>query len=495
MNLRFLPIHQAAFSVSLALLIPGTSHGAEPAPPPPVDPEIPATALPSDGKPLPDFEDAEEQLLARLLEAERSYEEAVLLFRSDQPANARAAMTRAFTVVAEALEEEDLATELRADFMSMLEKVRTWEGGEPGSERPASLDVPPDELKQAPVPSIPAPPRGERHAIPIDPEDPLAKKFIHLYTKNRKSSVEEALARSGRYREMMVSALRTANLPEELFYLVMTESEYKQKALSRSGAAGLWQFMPYTARNYGLEVSYWVDERYHPEKATQAAIRYLSDLYRWFGDWHLALAAYNRGENGIGRDLKFSRSTDFDTLSKRGALPKQTSNYVPKFMACVRIGEDPEGHGLEPVYETALEFDVVKLERDLDLGIAAKCAGTTEENIRDLNPHIRAWCTPKNRKDFPLRIPKGSKDRFLQALAEVKDWNPGPQLIKYKIRSGDYLGKIARRYQTSVKSIARLNAIRNPRLIRPGMVLKIKPGKAFYTKGSNSRKSSRKQKR
>lgn len=428
------------------------------------------------------YDDPEVRLLELLHEAETAYEQALAKFREGQPRNGRAHLKQAFATLVSVLDEDELPTELKDDFLSMIEKVRTWQGTEEQAEAPSELDIPAEELRATPAPDLPKPRAPRKHVIKIDPDNDITKKFIHLYTARRKRGAERALARSGRYRRMMVSELRRAGLPEELFYLVMAESEYKPKALSRSGAAGLWQFMPFTGRSYGLEVSYWIDERYHPEKATKAAIRYLKDLRRWFGDWHLALAAYNRGENGIGRDLKFSRSTDFSTLSKRGALPRQTHNYVPKFMACVLIGENLGRYGLRPEYEKPEPYDVVKIERALDLGIAAECAGTTAEVIRRLNPHIRAWCTPKNRKEFPLRIPKGAKASFLAALAKVKDWNPGPKMVKYKVRRGDYLGKIARRYRTSVKSIARLNNIRNPRRIRPGMVLKIKPGKAFYRK-------------
>lgn len=440
-----------------------------------------AVVEPASPAPAPDG-DPDVRLLLELKEAEAHYKKGVRLFRKGQTLNGRANLKKAFAILIASLEEETLPTELMDDFLSMLEKVRTWEAGEDKLESPSDLDIPEEELKAAAPGGIPPPGRREKHAVPIDPDNPITQKFIKIYTGRRRAGAEKALARSGRYREMIHEALDKAGMPRELFWLVMAESEYKLWAVSRSGAAGIWQFMPFTGRRYGLEVSYWIDERFHPEKATHAAIRYLSDLYEWFGDWHLAMAAYNRGEGGIGRDLQFSRSTDFSLLSARGALPRQTHNYVPKIMACALIGENPERYGLRPEYEDPEPYDVVKLDRDLDLGIAAKAAGTTKETIRRLNPHIRAWCTPKNRPGFELRIPRGTKERFTAALAKVKDWNPGPQIVRYKVRRGDILGRIARKYRTTVRSIARLNNIRNPRLIRPGKVLKIRPGKAFYRK-------------
>ena len=289
---------------------------------------------------------------------------------------------------------------------------------------------------------------------------------------------------------MILAELKKKGLPPELFYLVMVESEYKLDAVSPSGAAGLWQFMPGTARKYGLEVSYWVDERYDPVKSTRAAVQYLSDLYQWFGDWELALAAYNRGEGGIGRDLQFSRSTDFGSLAGRNALPQETHHYVPKFMACVMIGRNPGKYGLRPKYETPEAFDEVSLPRDLDLGVAAKCAGTTEGVLRRLNPELRSWCTPKDRPAFALRLPAGTKDAFSAELAKVTDWNPGPTMVRYRVKRGDSLGRIAKTYHTTVKAILETNKLRSARRITPGITLLIKPGRSSAAKPKR-RKASR----
>jgi LysM repeat protein len=425
--------------------------------------------------------DIDTKLLGKLKVAEESYEKGISHFRTGNARKARTALKKAFAILTDSLEEDRLSAALQSDFLSMLEKVRTWETGDTRTEYPSELEASEEELKTVHPISIPA--ASKKHDLKIDPDNEITQKYLHIYTKKRPESVEQALARSGRYKNFIAGELAKAGLPHELFYLVMTESEYKLNAVSRSGAAGLWQFMPGTARHYGMEVSYWIDERFHPEKATKAAIRHLKDLHDWFGDWHLALAAYNRGLNGIGRDLQFSRAADFGGLANRKAIPQETHNYVPKFMACVLLGEDPKNYGLNPKYEDPDEFDTVKLDKDLDLEIAAKAAGTDKETIRRLNPHIRAWCTPKNRPGFGFRIPKGTTQVFWKELKKIKNWNPGPQIVKYKIRSGDYLGKIARSHRTTVKSIAALNNIKDPRLIRPGVVLKIRPGKGFYQSG------------
>ncbi len=421
---------------------------------------------------------APEQELDAPGRAQGLYDEgAAALERGDVPLG-RELVGRSFAALAASVEDARLAADLRADVAAIADKIRGWDSSPAGTEEPGELDVSAEVLAAEP----PAPVHNgaaASSAIELDPDNELTRKYIHLYTEKRKRGVEEALARSGRYRELIGRELAKAGLPPELFYLVMTESEYKLFARSHAGAAGLWQFMPFTARKYGLEVSFWVDERYDPEKATQAAIRYLSDLHRWFGDWHLAMAAYNRGENGLGRDLAATRSMDFATTSRRGAMPLETRNYVPKFMACAFIGMNPGKYGLDPRYEEPLAYDEVALERDLSLEVAAKAAGVELEAIQRLNPQVRGWATPPKRPGFRFRVPKGSKEGFLARLAEVAVWNPGPSLVRYTVRRGDVLGKIASRHRTTVKAISALNDIRNPRLLRPGMVLKLKPGRGY----------------
>ncbi|MDE2290864.1 MAG: transglycosylase SLT domain-containing protein [Elusimicrobia bacterium] len=427
-----------------------------------------------------DWSDADLGVMDALKRAEDEYGQALADFKAGDDERARAHVRSAFSELAETVAEDGLAEGLRPDFLSIAEKVRAFDGTDDPVDTPTDLDADPAQLASVSTASVPSVDGHKNGAIEIDPDNETVKRFLALYTEKpaRRKAVEEALSRSELYKPMMTAALRKARLPEELFWLVMAESEFKAKAVSRASAAGLWQFMPGTARHYGLEVSYWVDERFDPQKSTLAAVRYLRDLKDWFGTWPLALAAYNRGEGGVGRDLQFTRSTDFSQLAGRGALPAETQSYVPKFMACVLLGEHPERYGLHPAPAAPDPYDVARVDRDLDLGVAAKAAGTDEDTIKRLNPELRAWCTPKGRS-FDLRIPKGTHDRFLAALAKVRDWNPGPQLVLHKVRRGEYLGRIAKKYHTTVRVILRHNNIRNPRRLRPGMVLRIPPGRGF----------------
>ncbi|MDE2491010.1 MAG: transglycosylase SLT domain-containing protein, partial [Elusimicrobia bacterium] len=425
--------------------------------------------------------DQEPDLDTELDRANDLYAEGLGLIRAGRAEEGRAKIKQAFGIIVDNLDDDaSLPASLQLDFAAMLDKIRNWDILQPDeSEAPGGLDVPDSALTGASAPGF--------EPIEIDTDNAIAQRFIQIYTKQRPRAVEDALARSGRYRAMIMSALKKRGMPPQLFYLVMTESEYEDDAVSPSGAAGLWQFMPGTARKYGLEVSYWVDERYDPVKATDAALHYLSDLYHWFGDWNLALAAYNRGEGGLGQDMKWSKSTTFGSLAGRDALPQQTHYYVPKFMACALIGSHPERFGLHPKYESPVEDDEVALPRQLDLSVAARCAGTTTAELHELNPELRAWATPKDRPGFILRLPQGTKTAFLAALAKVSDWTPGPTLVRYRVRRGDFLGRIARLNHTTVRSILLTNKIRNPRLLRPGTVLLIRPERRHETRARRPR--------
>jgi len=236
------------------------------------------------------------------------------------------------------------------------------------------------------------------------------------------------------------------------------------------------------ARNLGLVINYWIDERRDPEKSTRAALKFLKDLHTWFNDWHLALAAYNRGQRGIGRDLKFSKSVDFNQLVERKALPKETENFVPKFMACVIIGENYQDYDFSLNFEEPLNYDEIVLDKVIDLEVIAKCVGTTEAKIKKLNPALRAWCTPKNYPNFKLKLPPGTEEKFFINIAKVKDLTPGRGFIRYKVKRGDILGRIARKYYTTVYAIKRGNKIRNINKIRPGQILIIRPGRKYFRK-------------
>ena len=421
-----------------------------------------------------------ESLKQVVREAENLYNQAVMAYEEGNIEQAENLYKRALRKLAKSNLDAVLNYQLKEEYDNLFGKLDVLlEEMERNSK--SILDVSKEELKE--TENLEAEEIKGNYTIPIDIENSIVKKYIGLYTKGkRRKAISKALERSGRYREMIFGILEEYDLPPELVYLPVVESLYKVSAYSRARAVGLWQLMVTPARNLGLVINYWIDERRDPEKSTRAALKFLKDLYIWFNDWHLALAAYNRGQWGIGRDLKFSKSVDFNQLVEREALPRETENFVPKFMACVIIGENYQDYGFSLNLEEPLSYDEVVLDKVIDLKVIAKCVGTTEAKIRELNPALRAWCTPKNYPNFKLRLPPGTEERFLTNVAKVKDLTPGRGLIRYKVRRGDILGKIARKYYTTVYAIKRDNKIRNINRIKTGQILVIRPGRKYFLK-------------
>ena len=326
---------------------------------------------------------------------------------------------------------------------------------------------------------------NEVFEISMDYDEDILNNWINRYSNGKAAqSIRIALERSGRYKDLIVSVLREYNLPEDLQYLPIIESLFNNNATSKSKAVGMWQIMAHRGKALGLQINYWVDERKDPIKATRAAAKYLRELYILLNDWHLALSAYNRGEYGLIRDMKFSNSSSILEMKERNALPKETQNYVPQFIASVKIAKNPEEYGFTNlVYQEPLKFDTVVIDKVIDLKIVAKCANTTFEEIKELNPSILAWCTPHGYKDFELHLPYGTKDIFLENIAKEKDLNPNPGFIKYKVKKGDYLDKIAREFKTTPAAIKEDNPkLKKQKYLQPKQSLIIRPGRKYYSK-------------
>src|SRR5262249_33118782 len=217
------------------------------------------------------------------------------------------------------------------------------------------------------------------------------------------------------------------------------ESGFHPLALSRVGARGMWQFMASRASGYGLERNWWIDDRQDPEKATRAAARHLKDLYNLFGDWYLAMAAYNSGPGTVQQAVKRTGYADFWELYKRDVLPKETRNYVPIILAVTIMAKNPAQYGLDDIVrERPVAVDIVKVDDPIDLRLAAQCAGTTPDVIQDLNPSLLRWVTPKNGQPFKLNLPSGSEAQFDAAMAAIPS-NMREWWRYHKVTAGDTL--------------------------------------------------------
>jgi LysM repeat protein len=300
---------------------------------------------------------------------------------------------------------------------------------------------------------------------------PKVRYFINYFTNRGKPYFEKILARSGKYMPMIAKALNDEGLPEELAYLALIESAFLPQATSSQGAAGLWQFIPSTARLYGLRIDSWLDERRDPEKSTRAAAAYLKELHSLFGRWYLATAAYNAGPGAIDRAMQQSGANDFWTLSQKAQLSEETRNFVPKFVAVAMIATDPEKYGFTALqYETPLEYEEMEIHRPLRIGVMAEMAETDVATIRALNPALLGNTTPPSNESFIVKLPVGRSAVFAKA------YDTGPavseQAITHEVKKGETLFSIARRYGQEVGGLMRLNGLTNARLY-VGQQLKI----------------------
>lgn len=248
-----------------------------------------------------------------------------------------------------------------------------------------------------------------RPGVPAAEVDRWILRF--LTEPDRRAALEAGLGRMARYEPLVRETLRRHGQPEELLYLAIVESQFRNTAVSHAGAAGMWQFMPATGRLYELEVSEYVDERRDPVRGTDAAARHLRDLHRQFGSWHLALAAYNAGAGRVGRALRAGaagqRGDEVLYWRIRPHLPAETRRYVPLYLAAAEIARDPEAFGLRPRREPPLAFAEVRVAGGVSLDEVARRHGVAPAAIRQLNPHLVRGTTPPGRP-WPVRVPPPS---------------------------------------------------------------------------------------
>lgn len=292
-------------------------------------------------------------------------------------------------------------------------------------------------------------------------DHPLVDLYIDYFTGRGRIFFEKWLARSGRYAPMMRRILSDRGLPEDLIYLAMVESGFSASAYSSARAAGYWQFIGSTGQLYGLRHDMWVDERRDFVRATEAAASYLSQLHRQMGDWHLAWACYNAGEGRVRRALGRYKTHNFWTLIKNPhSLAKETTHYVPKIIAAAMIAKDAERYGFKNVeWMEPLDFDEINVKDAVDLRRLADRTGVPLLTLRELNPALLHDMTPPGRLSL-LRVPAG---RGTEIAALVSTLPPAERLTywQHRVRQGDTLSGIARRYHADMRGIMEMNHLRN----------------------------------
>jgi len=434
-----------------------------------VPPPQPQTSADAQGPPTivqPEMKpDAVAELVAK---AEHEYQAGEENYKAGHLEAAKQNFDRAFNLLLESSLDLRSDQRLQQEFDHVLEGVNGLElealqqgdGFTEQESEPAPIDEA-NDVSYTVDPNVKAKAEAEvkeTHSdLPLMMTDQVAG-YINYFSTRGRGVLENALARGGRYREMIQGILKEEGVPQDLIYLAQAESGFHPLALSHAGARGMWQFMASRAKGYGLERDWWIDDRQDPEKSTKAAARHLKDLYSEFGDWYLAMAAYNSGPGTVQNAVKRTGYADFWELYRRNVLPKETRNYVPIILAVTIMAKNPQQYGLEEVVpEKPVPYDAVRIDYPVDLRLVAECVDASASTLQDLNPSLLRLTTPKN-QEFDLHLPAGTKDRYLSAIAAI----PPDMRVWWRYHSvapGDTLASLARVYRTNRQAIAQANGI------------------------------------
>ncbi|MEA3544692.1 MAG: transglycosylase SLT domain-containing protein, partial [Thermodesulfobacteriota bacterium] len=365
----------------------------------------------------------------------------------------------------------------------------------PSEEEPATLPTIAERKNTPAIPKLglavvsPLPEPIEEYLqkpplLPYSGDFPLSeharvKKQIKRYSGSGKVTFGRWLERAGRYIPQIQMIFAAEGVPLDLAYLAMIESGFNARAYSWAHAAGPWQFIESTGRMYGLHNDWWQDGRLNLEKSTRAAAMHLKYLHKRFdGDWYLAVAAYNAGGGTIRKAVRKSGSRDFWVLTEGRVLRQETKNYLPKLLAALSIVKNLKTYGFANLnFSEPLEYETVTLKTSTDLEIIARFCGISYQELKELNPELKRWCTPPGSKNYQLRIPFGSAEQVRSLYTQL----PVDQRARYhrhQIKSGDTLQVMARKYRIRVDDIIALNNIKNPRALQIGqnLILPLKEG-------------------
>ena len=400
--------------------------------------------------------------------SERAYQQGQAEYKAGHLESAKTAFDQAVTILMQAPVDVGSDDRLRAQLDKVVDgthqlEMQAFKEGDGFTEQKAE-PAPIDEAAEAVAPAdaavkakAEAELRQTRSDLPLIINDYVAG-YINFFTNTNRgrNTLVNGWQRAGRYREMIFRILKEEGVPQDLFYLAQAESGFHPVAVSRVGARGMWQFMHYTAPLYDLKKNWWMDERQDPEKSTRAAARHLKDLYNQFGDWWLAMAAYNSGAGNVQRAVQRTGYADFWELYKRNVLPKETKNYVPIIVAMTIVAKNPAQYGLNDVaIEPPLEPDVVKTDYAVDLRLVAEAVDAPVEDIAELNPALIRRVTPRD-MEYDLKLPHGTKDRFEEAMAAI----PVDKRVAWryhKVAEGETLSAVAKKYRISESAISQAN--------------------------------------
>lgn len=363
------------------------------------------------------------------------------------------------------------------DIQESLEQAAKEEGPLTESQRAAQIENSTiEEVIRIEEPNTHTLYDNSRYDFPITMNSRV-EGWIDYFTGRGRSHMERYLGRSSRYIPMMKQTLKKAGLPEDLVYLALIESGFNLRAKSHARAVGAWQFIKATGKRYGLRVDAWIDERRDPIRSTEAAARYLKDLYLMFESWYLAASAYNAGEYKILRAIDKAKTNNFWSIAQTRLIRRETKDYVPKLIAAAIIAKNPAKYGFEDIaYQDPLEFEIVTVDFPIAIKEVAKLVDAPEEEIEDLNPELRRGVVPPGMGSYELRIPVGSRVLVERALTAIRTQVSDSEMPRqYTIRRGDTLRSVARQHRMSYKELANVNNLGPKERLSPGTKL-ILPG-------------------
>lgn len=431
------------------------THPAEPAPilespaaPPASQPESRASETVAETVASEGLEIAPAERLEGALEA---YESSRVFWQQGEFEDALAALDRAYELMASVeVSDESLLSQEKDDLRQLISRRvleiyasrRTVVGG-PNGEIPITVNA-------------------------------YVEREIRSFQGPERTFFLESYQRSGLYRPMILEALREAGMPEELSWLPLVESGFKVRALSSARALGLWQFIASTGYRYDLQRGDFIDERMDPEKATYAALAYLRDLHSLFGDWTTALAAYNCGENNVQRQIRRQSEGYFDQFwDLYEFLPRETRRYIPRMLATLEILRDPDKYGFDlPEPLTPHRTRTIQTTHSFALSDADRAMSLEKGTLVALNPELRHSATPP--ESYLLKVPASLESTQVASLGSLPRWASSSGLAVHRVRRGETLSGIARRYRTSVNALMRLNRISSANRIWPGQRLTVR---------------------
>ncbi len=435
--------------------------------PPALEASVAANALPMPLEALADGLAHGERLEDRIREAEAHFQAGRRLYQEGDPERARALFDQAVDVLLAAPERLPDRSRLEKKLEELVEAIHRLDleglGAGDSAPDPVFQKTPLEEIPQLTFQVDPAlknkvleEVRATVSQLPLEVTDAVLSYVQYFSSTRGRRIVAAGLKRAGRYRPLIQRILDEEGLPPELLHLAQAESGFQPRAISRKRAAGMWQFVRDRGRQYGLTQTTYFDERLDPEKATRAAARHLRDLYEQFGDWYLAMAAYNGGPGLVERAVERTGYADFWEFRRRSVLPKETANYVPIILAMTIVSKNAPEYGLDSLEaEPPLEYETVEITAATHLPLLADLSQCTVTQLRDLNPALLKNVAPAG---YSLRVPKGAGAVVSAALQAV----PAERRASWRAhRLGDRetLAAVAQRYRTSPLAILAANRV------------------------------------